>query len=95
MFLFRDYVREEVARMVMEVTDREITTSVARETAKTLGLDFSKLEFSFEDFAEGIRVEMEHKDITGGDPIKTAKIALAHLRERPDYYTQLKKHVEN
>lgn len=81
MFLFKDYIKE-------------ITTSVAQDTAKTLGLDFSKLEFSFEDFAEGMRVEMEHKDVTGGDPIKTAKIALAHLRERPDYYKLLSKYVE-
>ena len=28
-------------------------------------------------------------DVTGDDPILTGKIALAHLRELPDYYTRL------
>ena len=28
-------------------------------------------------------------DVTGDDPIVTAKIALAHLNEFPDYYTRL------
>jgi hypothetical protein len=38
-----------------------------------------------------IKVEMEHKDVTGGDLEKTARIAAAHLRELPNYYTLLKK----
>jgi hypothetical protein len=37
---------------------------------------------------------MEHQDLTGGDLMKTAKIAAAHLKEVPDYYTKLKKYVE-
>jgi Protein of unknown function (DUF5661) len=28
-------------------------------------------------------------DITGDDPLLTGRIALAHLRELPDYYTRL------
>ncbi|MCW4027234.1 MAG: hypothetical protein NWE76_07110, partial [Candidatus Bathyarchaeota archaeon] len=28
-------------------------------------------------------------DVTHGDPILTGKIALAHLKELPDYYTRL------
>jgi len=38
-----------------------------------------------------MKVELEHEDITKGDPIKTAKIVMAHLKEVPDYYTKLKK----
>jgi Protein of unknown function (DUF5661) len=40
-------------------------------------------------------VELEHgvrdpaTDVTGNDPVLTAKIALAHLNEFPDYYTRL------
>ena len=40
-------------------------------------------------------VELEHgardpdTDVTGDDPLLTGKIALAHLRELPDYYTRL------
>jgi len=43
----------------------------------------------------GIDVEKEHKDITHGDKLKTAKIAAVHLKERPDYYKKLKKYVES
>lgn len=43
----------------------------------------------------GLDVELEHgtkdpgTDVTGDDPVMTGKIALAHLRELPDYYTRL------
>ena len=30
-------------------------------------------------------------NVSGGDPVVTGKIALAHLKEFPDYYTRLKK----
>ena len=42
-------------------------------------------------------VELEHGSIdsltnlTDDEPLSTAKIALAHLNEIPDYYTRLKK----
>jgi len=45
----------------------------------------------FTSLQEGMNVELEHCDITCGDPIMTAKIALAHLREDPLYYEKLKK----
>ena len=43
----------------------------------------------------GMQVELEHgrrdpiTNVTDDDPLRTAKIALAHLRELPDYYTRL------
>jgi hypothetical protein len=43
----------------------------------------------------GMEVELEHgldnpiTDVTGNDPVITAKIALAHLNEFADYYTRL------
>ena len=43
----------------------------------------------------GMEVELEHgrrdplTNVTDNDPLRTAKIALAHLRELPDYYTRL------
>ena len=40
---------------------------------------------------EGMNVELEHCDITHGDLYLTARIALAHLKEDPDYYVKLKK----
>jgi hypothetical protein len=47
------------------------------------------------ELCRGMNVELEHgrrdplTDVTGDDPLVTAKIALAHLREMPDYYTRL------
>jgi len=44
-----------------------------------------------------MKVELEHgkkskkTDVTHNDPLKTAKIVLAHLNEKKDYYTRLKK----
>jgi hypothetical protein len=43
----------------------------------------------------GLDVELEHgrrdpaTNVSDDDPIVTGKIALAHLREMPDYYTRL------
>jgi len=60
--------------------------------ANFLNIDFSK--FSFDDFKRGINIELEHgkenmnTDVTDDDLIKTAKIALAHLNEFPNYYNK-------
>jgi len=51
--------------------------------------------FDLEQFRQGLDVELEHgsrvgdTNVTDDDPLLTAKIALAHLRELPDYYTRL------
>ncbi|MGD2060667.1 MAG: hypothetical protein PVF87_07375 [Acidimicrobiia bacterium] len=58
-------------------------------------IDISGERFALEDVRMGMEVEMEHGtrfpdlDVTGDDPVVTAKIALAHLREFPDYYQRL------
>lgn len=57
------------------------------EVAQALGIDFDKV--SKEEFEKGLKVEREHDDITNGDPIMIGKIALAHLKEKGDYYTRL------
>lgn len=50
--------------------------------------------FSIEDFITGYNIELEHgisnpiTNVTNNDPIMTAKIALAHLYEYPDYYNK-------
>lgn len=60
--------------------------------ARYLDIDFSK--FSFEDFKRGISIELEHglenniTNVTNDDLLKTAKIALAHLNEYPNYYNK-------
>jgi len=65
--------------------------------AEELGLDWNKLKFTSSDLAKGMKVELEHgtrsadTNITEDDPVKTAKIALAHLNEFADYYDRLAK----
>lgn len=59
------------------------------------GIDISGEEFGIEQVRAGMNVELEHGkrfpdlDVTGDDPVITVKIALAHLREFPDYYERL------
>lgn len=43
---------------------------------------------------EGMEIEREHRDVTKGAIGTTAKIAAAHICERPDYYTRIKRYVE-
>lgn len=43
---------------------------------------------------EGMEIEREHRDITQGRVGQTAKIAAAHICERPDYYSRIKRYVE-
>lgn len=62
------------------------------EVAKILNINFTK--FSLTDFITGINIELEHglvdpeTNITNNNLLTTAKIALAHLNEFPDYYNQ-------
>jgi hypothetical protein len=61
----------------------------------TLGIDFAAEPFTLDEYRSGLDVELEHgrrdpeTNVTGDDPVLTGKIALAHLRELPDYYTRL------
>jgi Protein of unknown function (DUF5661) len=71
------------------------TTGEARTLGGFLGIDWSDSPFDVEQFLRGLEVELEHgrrdpvTDVTHDDPVQTAKIAWAHLRELPDYYTRL------
>ena len=62
------------------------------KVAKQLNIDFTK--FSLSDFIRGIKIELEHglinpeTNVTNNNLLITAKIALAHLNEYPDYYNQ-------
>lgn len=63
--------------------------------AEKLGVNWSN--YDVEQFRMGMDVELEHgtidpnTNVTNDDPFLTAKIALAHLNELPDYYTRLEK----
>jgi rubrerythrin len=73
------------------------TPQEAREIADALGVDFRKEKFNVEQFRMGLNTELEHgrrdpsTNVSNDDPITTGKIALAHLKEFPDYYTRLAK----
>ena len=60
--------------------------------ANILKIKFDK--FAPEDFLEGMNIEKEHgltnskTNVTNDDIITTAKIALAHLNEFPNYYNK-------
>ena len=66
----------------------------AAEVAKELGINFDEKEYTLEEFAFGMNVELEHgtvdpaSNVTNDDPIVTGKIALAHLNEVPYYYDE-------
>jgi hypothetical protein len=55
-----------------------------------------RLKYNFDphEFNMGINSELEHKNVTHGNMVMTAKIAAAHLKENPKYYSLLKKYVE-
>ena len=71
------------------------TAKEAKQIGEQLGIDWSK--YDVEQFRMGMDVELEHgtvdpnTNVTDDDPLKTGKIALAHLNELPDYYTRLAK----
>lgn len=61
---------------------------------KKLEKKAQKCGFTKPELREGMNVEKEHADVTGGGALITAKIAAAHLCERTDYYKRIKKYVE-
>jgi hypothetical protein len=72
---------------------RTFSIDEARTIGNELGVDWSQVDI--EQFRRGLGIELEHgqrdpeTNVTHDDPIITGKIALAHLREIPDYYTRL------
>lgn len=76
---------------------KKFTLEDAIKIAKALKIDFSKEKFDLQQFLMGINVELEHgahdpqTNVTSDNPIITGKIALAHLKEIPNYYTLLAK----
>ena len=77
------------------LTTTHFTLEQARDLGATIGIDWATSPFDAEQFRMGLEVELEHgahdpeTDVTGDDPVLTAKIAWAHLKELPDYYTRL------
>jgi hypothetical protein len=72
----------------------KFTLLQAKELAQQLGVDFTKVTFTAEEFLAGLHVELEHgltdkhTNVTNDDPLVTAKIVLAHLNENQLYYDE-------
>ncbi len=70
----------------------KFTLADAKDIAKSLGIDFEKVDYTPEDYLEGINIELEHgtvdphTNVTDDNRLLTGKIALAHLNELPMYY---------
>ncbi len=71
---------------------KKFTLSEAVDIAKSLGIDFKKVDYTPEEYLEGINIELEHgtvdpdTNVTNDDQLITGKIALAHLNEMSKYY---------
>jgi hypothetical protein len=78
----------------------EFTAEEARRFAEEIGVDWATSPFDVDQFRIGMNVELEHglhdllTNVSDDDPHVTAKIALAHLNEFPDYYTRLERMEE-
>ncbi len=73
--------------------NHDLTIEQTKEIGDSLGVNWDEIDI--EQFKRGLLVELEHgtvnpkTNITDDDAVMTAKIALAHLQELPDYYTLL------
>jgi DNA-directed RNA polymerase alpha subunit len=72
---------------------RQFSSGEAKRIGDLLELDWDQVDV--EQFRMGLLVRLEHRtiepetNVTDDDLSLTGKIALAHLREFPDYYTRL------
>jgi len=73
---------------------RQFTIEEARAIGDSIGANWAQVPL--EQFRHGLAVELEHgshdpqTNVTNDDEILTGKIALAHLKEFPDYYDRRK-----
>ena len=75
--------------------NKKFSSEDAKRIGQTLDLSWKKVDLK--QFHMGLNIELEHgkrnafTNVTNNDEILTARIALAHLSEFPDYYTRLDK----
>jgi len=73
----------------------ELNSQEAKKIGDDLRINWD--EVKLDEFTKGVNVEFEHgtrfpeTNVTNNDKKLTGKIAWAHLKEFPDYYTRLKK----
>jgi hypothetical protein len=74
---------------------KALSNKTVKESGDKINIDWKK--YSIKQLKEGMEIEAEHgstdpqTDVTHDDPVLTAKIALAHIKESPEYYKELKK----
>jgi Protein of unknown function (DUF5661) len=77
---------------------KRVTLQEVKKIGNRLKVDFTALDIKV--LQRGMNVELEHgyvdsrTNVTNNDLTLTAKIALAHIVEFPDYYARLKKMEE-
>lgn len=87
--------KKSAARLFLKIASDD-----ARQLGSELGVQWDKVDFTPQDLVKGMKIEKEHHqpgvDIIPDEelPTMTAKIALAHLKERGDYYDLLGPKVE-
>lgn len=74
---------------------KEFSNWQAKDIGNKIGVDWKQVDLN--EFNIGLNVELEHglrypeTNVTNDDELITGKIAWAHLKEFPDYYTRLSK----
>ena len=74
---------------------KKLNSKDANEIGDDLGINWD--EVKLDEFTQGVNIEFEHgtrypeTNVTNNDKKLTGKIAWAHLKEFPDYYTRLEK----
>jgi len=82
-------------RIKITMIMRKIDLQKAKDIGNKLGIVWTEVDLN--EFTMGLNVELEHglrypeTNITNDDELMTGKIAWAHLKEFPDYYTRLAK----
>ncbi len=72
---------------------RQFAPEEAKRIGDALGVNWA--DVSLDEFQAGLAIELEHgardpeTNVTNDDEMLTGKIALAHLKEYPDYYERL------
>ena len=86
-------------KVSVALKNKEITPEFIQELSNKFGLNIS--DYNMDEILKGYKIELEHgtklgldTNITNNDPIETLRIVVAHLKEREDYYSLLKKYVE-
>ena len=74
---------------------KKLNSRDAKEIGDDIGINWESVILS--EFTKGVNIEFEHgtrnpqSNVTDNDKKMTGKIAWAHLKEFPDYYTRLEK----